>query len=213
MKRTPEEMEAAMAVLTAQHNAALADPFAYERAEAERLADLCRANYAGQLEQPSNIAGWCYKPGVGYFHGEPGEMVDAVKRFCTALAEAEHGEHIGVRMLNAKHVGLLLERAQRACGMRTLADTAAGLSAKQKEALIAMRALRAFEHDAGVNVPLILDRMPDGADDKHVKDIVRDFVADGTLEAKGTKRWRIHWLSLRGRALADHLHFIYGTPL
>lgn len=156
MKRTPEEMEAAMAVLTAQHNAALADPFAYERAEAERLADLCRANYAGQLEQPSNIAGWCYKPGVGYFHGEPGEMVDAVKRFCTALAEAEHGEHIGVRMLNAKHVGLLLERA-----------------------------LRAFEHDAGVNVPLILDRMPDGADDKHVKDIVRDFVAE--------IRQKLHW--------------------
>ena len=208
MKQTPEEMEAAMAVLTAQHNAALADPFKYERAEVERLAELCRTNYAGQVTPPADITGWCCLGAVGWFHGEPGEMVYAVNRFCTALAMAEHAEHIGARILNAKYVGLLLERAQRACGLRTLADTAAGLSGSQQGVIVSLARLKSFDAMPGAARGDVLSKMP-GADEDHVKEILRAFAEDGTIESNGKYgRHRRYWLSIRGAALAEYIQAV-----
>lgn len=221
MKQTPEEMAAAFAAFAEAHNAARLDLLAYERGEAGRLVDLCRANYStpgGPWHYVGeSVEGKRQLCGLGSFEHQPGvEMpgqIHAVYRLCTCLYGIQNGVEEVDRLRDAKHLSLLLERAQRACGMNTLADTAAGLSERQKEILLSLLAQRAFHADEGVNTPLIKNRMPDGADEGHVGELIREFIKAGILCSNGKqKKHRLCWLSIMGRAIGEHLRYIYGTP-
>lgn len=216
----PEEIRDTLKQYTEAHNAALADPLRYEREECARLVEQVRTNYADAYHdatpQPLEAGNrWLF--GLGWFTltKETPEQLRAVSRLCVCLAGCERGTTEAARMLDAKRLWFLLERAQRACGFKTLAETAESLTETQIAILRALDALRAFDGLRDTARRDILEcsdqarargNIDHGINEDNFRENIPALHTAGLVahNNKGT-RWRRYWLTTRGAAVADYL--------
>lgn len=199
---------------TEAHNAARLHPLAYERAEAERLASMARANHdnpeATWQTIPEAGPGCTWLAGLGWFKHPAGAELPpdlrALKRLFGYLAEAEHGPEEVDRLRGAVGAGRALAETQRAMGKQTLPEAVAALTGLQEAVLRALHTLKAFDGAAGVQRGDVLKKMGQGDADR-VKVILNEGGEYVAHNGKVTKHRR-YWLTGPGRALAEYVRLL-----
>lgn len=198
-----------------------ADPFEHERKEAARLRAKVQSEYSkpgllwryhGEVSPPLAV-GIRWVNAMGYWTGDDIEPDDiaAVSSLLQCLTLIDRDPTESGRMLMAKRLIVLLQRAQKACNEIPEPPTYCLLTKKQKEvvSILWSNGVRSI-HD-GVKRQFIVDLVENSDPNKtrDPKDVQRDIKDLRDLKlilANGERAAMTYWLSSEGIAMGEYLN-------